>query len=270
MLQELTFRASLGDGKVVIVHIEGYAAVTVAAVNVRVFRQRDHAFYLDSVAAVPNGPGDRARLPTFDLLVRRQLFVPHGNIMGVNSGIYPVLAVWKPDIRDINQAALDGAVAQRSAVCVVAGDEVAASGIVPSNQHHIPVAAPVPHTPPVMELCIVLCRLALAEQLLPAKADMEDAFGLLPLETLQAALQVMQAVFHEVDILLQLSSAGIEVQVLEQVLIFIFVRGSLSVDAAHGKGKALLRDLLGDEFAKRVLEGRDNTAFLAGTAAGRQ
>ena len=270
MLQELTFGPGLRHGKVVIVHIEGYAAVTVAAVNMRVCRQRDHTLHLYGVTAVLNGPGDGARFPTLDLLVRRQLFVPHGNIMGINGCVHPPLAVWEPDIGNINLPALDGAVAQRMAVCIVAGNEVSTNGVSPANQHHIPMAAPVPHTLPVMELRIVLHRLALAEQLLPAKADVEDTFSLLPFETLQAALQVMQAVFHEVDVLLQLSSTGIEVQVLEQVLIFIFIRGSLTVDAAHGKGQALLRDLLGNEFAKRILEGRYDAAILAGPVPGRQ
>ena len=132
------------------------------------------------------------------------------------------------------------------------------------------MAAPVPHTLPVMELRIVLHRLALGGAASSRQSRCEDAFSLLPFETLQAALQVMQAVFHEVDVLLQLSSTGIEVQVLEQVLIFIFIRGSLTVDAAHGKGQALLRDLLGNEFAKRILEGRYDAAILAGPVPGRQ
>ena len=55
---QLSLWAELGRGKVVVVHVEGYAAVIVAEILVRILRQRDHALYLDGVAAVLERPAD--------------------------------------------------------------------------------------------------------------------------------------------------------------------------------------------------------------------
>lgn len=125
-----------------------------------------------------------------------------------------------------------------------------------------------PHTLPGAELVAPPDLTPLAEGLLAAKTDMDDAGLLLPLQAGQLALEVVQPAFQVVYIRLEPPDARVQVQGLKQVLVAIPGGLALAVLKTNEEGQTILGDLRANPAAEGIFEGWDDAAILAGQAAG--